>query len=190
MALGIGGSATNDGGAGMAQALGAKLLDKEGKELPAGGRALASLCKIDVSEMDRRLLEAKFEVACDVDNPLTGKRGASAIFGPQKGATPEMIAELDKALSNYGQVIEKYIKVNVEHLPGAGAAGGLGAGIVAFLQGSLKSGIDIVMEAVDLESHVKDADLVITGEGRIDSQTIYGKTPIGVAKLAKNMMYQ
>ncbi|GGE66980.1 glycerate kinase [Priestia taiwanensis] len=183
--LGLGGSATNDGGAGMAQALGAKLLNRVGEELPVGGGALAQLAKIDVGEMDERLQNVSFIVACDVDNPLTGNRGASAIFGPQKGATSEMVAALDSNLAHYAHVIREDLGKNVEVVPGAGAAGGLGAGVLAFLNAELKSGVDIVIEATNLKEKVKGADYVITGEGRIDGQTIYGKTPIGVAKTAK-----
>jgi glycerate 2-kinase len=183
--LGLGGSATNDGGAGMAQALGAKLLNKNGEELPVGGGALAQLHKIDVSEMDERLQRVSFVVACDVDNPLTGERGASAIFGPQKGATDEVVVVLDCNLAHYAQVIKRDLHKDVEIVPGAGAAGGLGAGVLAFLNAELKSGVDIVIEATNLKEKVKGADYVITGEGRIDGQTIYGKTPIGVAKTAK-----
>lgn len=183
--LGLGGSATNDGGAGMVQALGVRLLNKEGKELSLGGGALSSLEIIDISQMDKRLAKTTFEVACDVDNPLTGERGASAIFGPQKGATVEMVQELDAALTHYAQMIEKYLGKQVIDKGGAGAAGGIGAGVLAFFNSQLKRGIDIVIAATNLEETVRDADLIITGEGRIDSQTIYGKTPIGVAKVAK-----
>lgn len=183
--LGLGGSATNDGGAGMVQALGVRLLNKEGKELSLGGGALSSLEIIDISQMDKRLAKTTFEVACDVDNPLTGERGASAIFGPQKGATAEMVQELDEALTHYAQMIEKYLGKQVIDKDGVGAAGGIGAGVLAFFNSQLKRGIDIVIAATNLEETVRDADLIITGEGRIDSQTIYGKTPIGVAKVAK-----
>ncbi len=183
--LGIGGSATNDGGAGMLSALGVRLLDEAGLPLPAGGAALARLARIDVSGLDSRLQECRIEVACDVDNPLTGPRGASATFGPQKGATPAMVAELDAALAHFAKCIERDLGVQVESVPGAGAAGGMGAGMMAFFKARLRPGVDIVMEAVGLDAQVQDADLVITGEGRIDSQTIHGKTPIGVARIAK-----
>jgi glycerate 2-kinase len=183
--IGIGGSATNDGGAGMVRALGAKLLDEKGHEIGEGGGSLDQLASIDVSGMDPRLQHVKIEVACDVDNPLTGERGASAIFGPQKGATPEMVRQLDQNLEHYAKIIEKDLRISIAKIPGSGAAGGLGGGLLAFLSAELKRGVDIVIEATNLREHVKDASLVITGEGKIDSQTIYGKTPIGVAKVAK-----
>ncbi|MGP6148101.1 glycerate kinase [Priestia flexa] len=183
--IGIGGSATNDGGAGMAKALGAQLLDAEGNEILDGGGALENLAFINLSTLDSRLQHVKIEVACDVDNPLTGERGASAIFGPQKGATPEMVALLDRNLRHYAAVLERDLGQKIDDVPGAGAAGGLGAGLLAFLQAELKRGVDIVIEATNLLEAVRDADVVITGEGKIDGQTIYGKTPIGVAKTAK-----
>ncbi|MED4590771.1 MULTISPECIES: glycerate kinase [Priestia] len=183
--IGIGGSATNDGGAGMAKALGAQLLDAEGNEILDGGGALGNLAFINLSTLDSRLQHVKIEVACDVDNPLTGERGASAIFGPQKGATPEMVALLDRNLRHYAAVLERDLGQKIDDVPGAGAAGGLGAGLLAFLQAELKRGVDIVIEATNLLEAVRDADVVITGEGKIDGQTIYGKTPIGVAKTAK-----
>jgi glycerate 2-kinase len=183
--IGIGGSATNDGGAGMLQALGVKLLDLSGAEIGFGGGWLANLDHIDISGMDPRLKSCRIEAACDVNNPLTGPKGASAVFGPQKGATPEMVTGLDTNLIRYASVINRDLGVQVESVPGAGAAGGMGAALLAFLGARLRPGIEIVMEAVGLEAAVKDADLVITGEGRIDSQTINGKTPIGVARMAK-----
>jgi glycerate 2-kinase len=183
--MGIGGSATNDGGAGMACALGIKLLDENGAELQPGGGTLGMLTTIDTSNLDTRLENVKLEVACDVDNPLTGPNGASAIYGPQKGATPEMVQVLDANLKHFASIIETDLGKRIAEVPGAGAAGGLGAGLLAFLQTELKSGVDIVIQATQLEKHVQDADLVITGEGKIDSQTIHGKTPIGVAKIAK-----
>jgi glycerate 2-kinase len=183
--IGIGGSATNDGGAGMAQALGAKLLDKDGNPLGVGGGELSKLDSIDLSQLDPRLKEVHIEVACDVDHPLTGERGASAVFGPQKGATPEMVAILDANLARYAQVVKETLGIDVDPIPGAGAAGGLGAGLVAFLGTSLKRGVDVVAEAVQLDKHMVQASLVITGEGKIDGQTIHGKTPVGVAKRAK-----
>ena len=183
--IGIGGSATNDGGAGMLQALGVKLLDLSGREIGFGGGRLANLDHIDISGMDVRLKSCRIEAACDVNNPLTGPKGASAVFGPQKGATPEMVAALDTNLIRYASVINRDLGVRVESVPGAGAAGGMGAALLAFLDAQLRPGIEIVMEAVGLEAAVQDADLVITGEGRIDSQTIHGKTPIGVARMAK-----
>ncbi len=183
--IGIGGSATNDGGAGMLQALGCHLLDKEGNELPFGGAALINLNTIDLTNFDSRLKEVTFEVACDVTNPLIGEQGASRIFGPQKGATEEMIIELDKALTNYAEVIKKDFKIDVANVEGAGAAGGLGAALLIFLNGELKRGIDLIMKHTDLENKIKGADFVFTGEGAIDGQTIFGKTPMGVANIAK-----
>ena len=183
--LGIGGSATNDGGAGMVQALGARLLDLEGRELDGSGGDLARLERIDVSGLDPRVAECRIEVACDVDNPLTGARGASAVFGPQKGATPEMVQALDANLARLARIVGRDLGVAVDTVPGAGAAGGMGAAMLAFFGATLKPGIEIVTAAVDLDTHVRDADLVITGEGRIDFQTVHGKTPIGVARVAK-----
>lgn len=183
--IGIGGSATNDGGAGMAKALGAKLIDANGAEIKEGGGSLNQLAAIDLTNLDSRLAEVKVEVACDVDNPLTGETGASAVFGPQKGATSDMVRQLDRNLAHYAAVIEKEMDIHIQNVPGAGAAGGLGGGLLAFLSAELKPGVDIVIKATELENYIKDADLVITGEGRIDGQTIYGKTPIGVAKTAK-----
>ncbi len=183
--IGIGGSATVDGGAGMAQALGAKLVDKRGKEIGFGGGSLSKLFKIDISSMDKRIKACDFEVACDVNNPLCGTKGAAYVYGPQKGVAKIQIPVLDRALSHFAYVIRRDIGVEVENLPGAGAAGGLGAGLVAFLGARLKSGIELVIEASGIEKHIQNADLVITGEGKIDGQTIFGKTPIGVAKLAK-----
>jgi glycerate 2-kinase len=183
--IGIGGSATNDGGAGMLQALGVKLLDGAGGELGFGGGKLAGLDKIDIAGLDPRLKGCRIDAACDVNNPLTGPKGASAIFGPQKGATPDMVAQLDANLARYAGVIRRDLVVEVDAVPGAGAAGGMGAALLAFLGAQLRPGIEIIMEAVGLEEVVRDADLVITGEGRIDSQTVHGKTPIGVARVAK-----
>lgn len=183
--VGIGGSATNDGGIGMAQALGAKLLDQQGNELGFGGGELNKLASIDLSGLDARLKDIRLEVACDVDNPLCGPKGASHVFGPQKGATPDMVATLDSNLAHYASVIKTTNGRNVIDTSGAGAAGGLGAALLGLFDASLRPGIQIVMDAVNLSEVVKDADLVITGEGRIDSQTIHGKTPIGVARTAK-----
>ncbi|MDQ0860611.1 glycerate kinase [Bacillus sp. V2I10] len=185
--IGIGGSATNDGGVGMAQALGVKFLDSEGAELSYGGGALSKLAKIDASKMMKELTGVTIDVACDVDNPLTGPSGASAIFGPQKGATDETVAVLDRNLSHYASLILKETGMDVEKIEGSGAAGGLGAGLLAFLNANLKRGVDIVVETVKLAQHMAEADLVITGEGRIDGQTIHGKTPVGVSKTAKKL---
>ena len=183
--IGIGGSATNDGGAGMIQALGGHLLDKDGNELAFGGLALSKLHKIDLSNIDKRLEGITFEAACDVTNPLIGETGASRIFGPQKGATEEMVAALDKALENYASVIKKDLGKEVTYVEGAGAAGGLGAALLAFLNAKLSRGIELIIEHTELEAKIKGADFVFTGEGGIDSQTIFGKTPMGVAKTAK-----
>jgi len=185
MIIGIGGSATNDGGAGMVQALGAKLLDKDGEEIGFGGGELKKVFRIDTKYLDNRLSETKVLIASDVSNPLCGPKGASKIYGPQKGATPEVIKELDESLSHFAEIIKRDLNKDIKDMPGAGAAGGLGASLIAFLNAELKSGIEIIIEIVKLEQAIKDADLVITGEGKIDSQTIYGKAPIGVAKIAK-----
>ena len=183
--IGIGGSATNDGGAGMAQALGARLLDSTGAELPFGGAALANLEHIDVTNLDSRLADCEVLIASDVSNPLCGAHGASAVYGPQKGATPEMVTQLDAALAHYADVIQRDLGIKVKDVSGAGAAGGLGAGLIVFLKAELIPGIDIVIQATNLVEHLKDADLVFTGEGRLDSQTARGKVPTGVAKRAK-----
>ena len=183
--LGIGGSATNDGGAGMLQALGVQLLDAAGQHIGRGGAPLAQLARIDASGLDARLAACTIEVACDVDNPLTGPRGASAIFGPQKGATPEMVQQLDANLQHFARLIQRDLGVDVDQVPGAGAAGGMGAAMLAFFKGQLRPGCEIIARAVGLHAAVQGADLVITGEGRIDQQTIFGKTPFGVATVAK-----
>ncbi len=183
--IGLGGSATNDGGAGMVQALGAKLLDARQNEIGKGGAALDALARIDISQLDPRLAACRIEVACDVTNPLTGKEGASAVFGPQKGATAETIDRLDTALVHYAQVIARDLEVDVLELAGGGAAGGMGAALYAFCGAQLRRGIEIVTDALQLDACVADADLVVTGEGRMDSQTIHGKVPVGVAKVAK-----
>ena len=183
--IGIGGSATNDGGAGMAQALGVSLLTDEGKDIAQGGAALASLARISTEMMDVRLQTCAVDVACDVTNPLCGPTGASAVYGPQKGATPEMVVQLDAALDHYAQVVERDLGLAVRDVPGAGAAGGLGAGLLAFLHATLRPGAQIVLEAVQLEERMRVADLVITGEGQLDSQTAYGKSVGAVATLAK-----
>lgn len=183
--VGIGGSATNDGGAGMAQALGARLLDAEGQEIPRGGGFLNRLDRIDMSGMDARLKNVETVAACDVDNPLTGPRGASAVYGPQKGASPEQVQQLDANLAHYAEIIGRDLGVNPSETPGAGAAGGLGAGLLAFLGARLKPGIEIVLETTRFDEMLKGADLVITGEGQINAQTKRGKTPMGVAQAAK-----
>ena len=181
--IGIGGSATNDGGAGMAQALGAKFLNKDRKELLPGGKQLSELCNIDLSGFEKNLPEIL--VACDVSNPLVGPNGASAIYGPQKGATPEMVQQLDAALKNYAQIIRKQFNIDIENIPGAGAAGGLGGGLVAFTGAKLVSGFQLVAEILDIENQIAKADFVITAEGKLDAQTVNGKAPFGVAQLAK-----
>lgn len=183
--IGIGGSATNDGGAGMVQALGAKLCDANGTEIGYGGGSLNSLNTVDVSGLDPRIKNCAIRVACDVTNPLVGELGASRIFGPQKGATEALILELDRNLAHYADIIKKSLGVDVKNVPGAGAAGGMGAALMAFLGAELKSGIEIVTQALNLEEHIHDCTLVVTGEGRIDSQSIHGKVPVGVANVAK-----
>lgn len=183
--IGIGGSATNDGGSGAIQALGGKLMDKDGKELGFGGGELDKLHSIDITGFDPRLKDIAVEVACDVNNPLCGEQGASNVFGKQKGATAEMIEVLDNNLRHYAEVIHEQFGKDVLNESGAGAAGGLGAGLMAFFGGTLKKGIDMVIEYSKLEEKVKAADMVWTGEGSIDFQTQYGKTPVGVAKIAK-----
>lgn len=183
--IGIGGSATNDGGAGAAQALGARFLNKAGRDIPPGGAALANLAAIDLAALDPLLKETELLVACDVDNPLCGRRGASAVFGPQKGATPEMVTQLDEALAHYAVLAAEVTGRDIAELPGAGAAGGLGAGLLFFTRALLKPGIEIVLEATDFITRAKNADIVLTGEGRSDFQTAYGKAPVGVAREAK-----
>ncbi len=183
--IGIGGSATNDGGAGMAQALGIALLNEQGAPLARGGSALATLARIESGGLDARILACGFEVACDVTNPLCGPEGASAIYGPQKGATPAMVAELDAALAHYAQIIARDLGSSVGDVPGAGAAGGLGAGLLAFLHARLRPGAQIVLEALQLEERVRVADLVITAEGQLDGQTAFGKSVGAVAGVAQ-----
>lgn len=181
----IGGSATNDGGAGMAEALGCVFKDKMGITLKRGGLALSGLHEIDISNLDSRLKETEFIVLSDVDNPLCGERGASAVYGPQKGASPHMVKELDMALKHFGECIEALLEKEVVNLPGAGAAGGLGAGLIAFCNAQLKSGVEAILDMFDYENKVSDVDLVITGEGQIDFQTLHGKVPVGVARRSK-----
>ena len=185
--LGIGGSATNDGGAGMLQALGLRLLDKNGQSIGFGGTALSNLAEIQMADLDPRLQHVQIEVACDVNNPLCGERGASAIFGPQKGATPEMVKELDAALAHFAKIAERDFDKQIQEQPGAGAAGGMGGGLLLLPNVQLKAGVQIVLDNLKLADQVKEADLVITGEGRMDAQSILGKTPIGVARTAKQL---
>lgn len=184
--VGIGGSATNDGGAGMAQALGARLLDANGNDVGMGAQGLDHLYSIDTSAMDARIKLVEFLVAVDVKNPLCGPSGASYVYGPQKGATAQMLPVLDGILNRYAATILRDVGVNVLDFPGGGAAGGLGAGLVAFLGASVKPGVDVVLDVVDLDAIMQSGiDLVITGEGEINGQTAFGKVPVGVAKLAK-----
>ncbi len=183
--IGIGGSATNDGGAGMAQALGASLLDERGAELPPGGAALARLSQVQVTNLDPRLQESSILVACDVTNPLCGPEGASAIYGPQKGATPAMIAELDAALARYAAILCRDLHKDIRDVPGAGAAGGLGAGLLAFLNATLTPGAPLILDTLRLDDHLPGAALLFTAEGRLDEQTAYGKAVAAVAARAR-----
>ncbi|MHC8305638.1 glycerate kinase [Pseudomonas sp. PB3P13] len=183
--LAIGGSATNDGGAGAMQALGVKLLDAQGQSLAPGGLALAHLSRIDLSDIDPRLARVRFDIAADVNNPLCGPHGASAIFGPQKGATSEQVQQLDHALGHFADHCASVLHNDVRDEPGSGAAGGLGFAAKAFLGAQFKAGVEVVAELVGLAEAVKGADLVITGEGRFDAQTLRGKTPFGVARIAR-----
>jgi len=185
LVIGIGGSATNDGGTGMARALGVRFLDAEGRDLPEGGAALARLARVDLSGLDPRLAESTLLVACDVDNPLCGPRGASAVYGPQKGATTDLVAELDTALAVFATIAAQATGRDIAHSPGAGAAGGLGAGLLFFTPARLRPGVAIVLETTGFEALVQGADLVLTGEGRTDFQTAMGKAPVGVAAAAR-----
>lgn len=184
MIIGLGGSATNDGGAGMAAALGVMFFDSKGENIMPNGGNLKHIHDIDISGLDARIKDVSIELACDVENPLTGPEGASYIFGPQKGADRKMVEELDKGLHNYGLLLEKSLNKKLLDLPGAGAAGGLGTGLVGFLDAKLMKGIDIVMGITKLEEKMNGVNIVITGEGMMDYQTVFGKTPYGVAKLA------
>ena len=183
--IGLGGSSTNDGGSGMAQALGAKLLDQNNHQISFGGGNLDKLDKIDISNLDSRLQDVKIILASDVTNPLIGKDGASRVFGPQKGATPEMVEKLENNLQHYAKIIKSDLNKDVASVSGAGAAGGLGAGLMAFTTCKMRQGVDIAIEVTKLEEKVKSADYVFTGEGGTDFQTKFGKTPYGVAKLGK-----
>ncbi len=183
--IGIGGSATNDGGAGMAQALGVRLRDDAGNILPRGGAALLRLTSIEMKGMDQRIKEATILVACDVRNPLTGPEGASAVFGPQKGASPGDVALLDAALMNYHEILQETAHIDVQQVAGSGAAGGLGAGLLAFCGATLRPGIDLVLDQTGFDAALAKADLVLTGEGRIDDQTRYGKVLSGVLSRAQ-----
>lgn len=184
--IGIGGSATNDGGAGMAQALGARLLDSSGREISWGGAGLLQLERIDITHLDPRLAEAEVRVACDVNNPLFGPQGASYVYGPQKGADADMVKTLDQALQHWAKVINRDMGMDVANIPGAGAAGGLGAGLLAFAGGKLQPGLDLVLDVLHMEDILASGlDLVITGEGSINEQSLYGKVPVGLARRAK-----
>ncbi|MEX5350529.1 glycerate kinase [Pseudomonas juntendi] len=183
--LAIGGSATNDGGSGMLRALGLRLLDANGQPLAEGGQALAGLAHIDASDLDPRLAEVQVEVAADVDNPLCGPHGASAIFGPQKGASPEQVQALDQALGHFADHCAQLLGEDVRDFPGCGAAGGMGFAAKAFMGARFRPGVEVVADLAGLDALVQGADLVITGEGRFDAQTLRGKTPMGVARVAK-----
>ena len=183
--IGIGGSGTNDGGAGLAQALGVKFLDINNNELPPGGKALGKLVTINMADLDKRLQQAEIIVACDVDTHLCGASGATLVFGLQKGATPAMVEELEVALENYQKIASQTTGKDVAAIPGAGAAGGLGAGLMFFTKAKLQSGVEILLEASGLNKKMETADLVVTGEGCTDFQTVFGKAPVGIAKLAK-----
>ncbi|HYV01032.1 MAG TPA: glycerate kinase, partial [Actinomycetota bacterium] len=181
----VGGSATNDAGAGVAQALGIRLLDADGRELPPGGEALQGLARIDVTGIDPAVAACDVLVATDVDNPLTGPLGASAVYGPQKGASDRDVAMLDRALGHFAAIVHRDLGIDVRHLPGGGAAGGLGAGLVAFLGAKLRPGVDIVMESVRLPERLAHSDFVISGEGTFDEQSMHGKVPAGVLRMAE-----
>ncbi|OWL88613.1 glycerate kinase [Halopseudomonas aestusnigri] len=183
--LGLGGSATNDGGAGLLCALGLRLLDADGGDLPPGGAALARLRHIDLTGLDTRLAQVEVLVAADVDNPLCGPRGASAVFGPQKGASPAQVDQLDAALGHYADVMASTLGEDLRNLPGVGAAGGLGFAARTVLKAGFRPGIELVAELAGLAEALQGADLVITGEGRLDGQSLHGKTPVGVARLAR-----
>lgn len=183
--IGIGGSATNDAGMGMAQALGVSFKDADGRELGYGGGALGRLARIDCAGLDPRIKAAEIIAACDVSNPLYGEKGASAVYGPQKGATAEMVRTLDSNLRHLAAVVSAQLQQDIVDVPGAGAAGGMGAGLMVFCKAVLRPGIETVLDMVGMERHLHGTDLVITGEGRIDGQSIYGKVPVGVAKRAK-----
>ncbi len=185
--VGIGGSATNDGGAGMAQALGVRLLRKDGTDIGRGGASLLDLHQIDISWLDRRVRKTRFVVASDVTNPLCGPKGASAIYGPQKGATPADVELLDRALRHYGILLERDVGIDIMEKPGSGAAGGMGAGCIAFLNARIQSGIEFVLNQLLFDERAAGASLIITGEGKIDEQTTFGKAITGVIKRAKSL---
>ena len=182
---GIGGSATNDGGIGMLQALGFDLLDKDGNQVPLGARGLKDLVKIDDKNVLPELKKCQFKIACDVTNVLCGENGCSVVFGPQKGATSQMIKDMDQWLYNFANLAKKKYPHSDALVPGTGAAGGLGFAFLTFVKATLESGIDIILETIDLKSDLKDVDVVVTGEGCLDRQSAMGKAPVGVAKMAK-----
>lgn len=183
--VGIGGSATNDGGTGMLSALGFQFLDSEGHPIPLGAKGLENLARISTENARPELSQCSFHIACDVTNPLCGENGCSAVYGPQKGADPEMIRQMDQWMERYGDLAARTFPAADKEAPGAGAAGGLGFAFLTFLNGSLESGVGMVLKEINLKDDIRDADLVITGEGRLDAQTVMGKAPIGVAHLAK-----
>lgn len=183
--VGLGGSATNDGGMGIAQAFGVSFRDQEGRELGYGGGQLSRLASINTENLDKRLKDIEIIVACDVTNPLCGSKGASYIYGPQKGATPDIVELLDRNLAHYAEVIKGQLKTDVIDIPGSGAAGGSAVPLILFANARIESGIKVVLDVTDIDRHFQDADLVITGEGRIDGQSIFGKVPVGVALRAK-----
>ncbi|HJC65288.1 MAG TPA: glycerate kinase [Candidatus Enterocloster excrementigallinarum] len=183
--VGIGGSATNDGGTGMLSALGFQFLDSEGQPIPLGAKGLENLARISAENARPELSQCSFHIACDVTNPLCGENGCSAVYGPQKGADPEMIRQMDHWMERYGDLAARTFPAADKEAPGAGAAGGLGFAFLTFLNGSLESGVGMVLKEINLKDDIRDADLVITGEGRLDAQTVMGKAPIGVAHLAK-----
>lgn len=185
--IGVGGSSTIDAGAGMLQALGAHFMNRQGQELGPGGGHLAELEYITCCDLDPRLRASRFLVACDVNNPLTGPLGAAQVFGPQKGADPQMVKELDANLAHFARIVSRDHGKQIDQTPGAGAAGGMGAALMAFLDAELRPGIEIVLEAVKLAEKLVGADLVITGEGRIDGQSAHGKAPVGVARIATRL---
>ncbi|KJV42951.1 glycerate kinase [Acinetobacter indicus] len=185
--IGLGGSVTNDAGSGMAQALGVKFLDQAGLEVQPCGGNLKQICEIDLSALDARLATTEILIASDVNNPLCGEHGASAIFGPQKGATPELVKILDQNLGYFANLVEATLGVNVQHQAGAGAAGGLGFGLLAFARAKIQSGVELLIQQTGLTEKITQADVVLTGEGKIDRQTFMGKTPFGVAQVAKSL---
>jgi len=183
--IGIGGSATNDGGAGMASALGVRFFDATNQLLNKGGAALAQLDHIDMQQLDSRLAQTEILIASDVNNPLCGEKGASAVYGPQKGATPAIVKELDAALAHYNEIAKRDIGIDVNSMAGSGAAGGLGAGLILFTPGKMKNGIELILDALHFDNLIEDVDLIITGEGHTDFQTAHGKAPVGIAQCAK-----